>query len=1068
VFAGYPDTNYDAVTTLGVELDDNGDEAHTLVQFDLSALPGDAEVISATLELYALFTTQPSYDIQTNAILGSWDETTVTWSNMPNAEPAGDPPSTILGASGWYGWDVTNVVDGWVSGSLTDHGILLHGGDTVGERRFYALPDSNAARLTVAFTSDTCPEPLTGVSISGPLTATTGVSTTLTAVVSPAGAALPITYTWAPAPALGQGTEQARHLWYQAGQHTIMVTATNCGGAFTAAHTVGVNAVRLLDIPADLHRRAARHLEEVRGTDAAPGWDMAQLGSLVRPLYRPDVEGVAYYEFPVVIPPNDQLTGLDAGSTGDQPVGYIILSTGEHDYPIAHWASAGKPLTQELEQRAADADETAVTFYKLDTLAYAAENENGERVATIGTQPLKITGMDPAWLDDPPEPTQSEWTPTLALTDDLGADQITGTLVVTGPTPPPALQFSAWESWDAMKAGYSDSYGILAEVTRRNASESWDAESAIRQYGQPLFKGETYILPLLWHTPTVSLSGEGVGYVQTEVLTRTGLPPVFEITVLDSSLGQAIPLTATVNYQNDVEETIGFVIVEPYSVFLPSMARDADSMMSLGSVQQPVGGQAVGRIQAGPWHHSYAGTSADQCWYTQIPEGESPNTSACTSGCGATAWAMLFCWVDNQAVPESGNEYWQGRWGLYRLGSIDDVAPKEWGDIGPKEMTWEIRNDIDTWCWGEDAPTLPADMNGVRSYVSGRSTTRVSTEYSNVGIGWDSIMKYARNGIARSDREKATPVIIGTGWLSHYPLAYGYRRRSHTYCLIPDWRVGCVTTHEHQFLVNQGWSQGHGEWVAGDIWYAGRVFPRSAWNDDVGLYYPYGRRWYFDYDHDGVRGATDEYLKYFGSSDALPIAGDFCRDNVLGDIAFFRPSRTSWTFDCGHNGSINEWIEWGYSDGRPVALDVDRDGFVDDIALFRTSGEWSISRDYVDYTTSFIGSWGLSGDLPIAGDFDRDGYADDLGLYRPSTRMWYYDHNHDGDTDAISGPWGFSGDLPVVGDFDKDGFMDDVAVFRPSTGMWYYDHNHNGSTNETSGPWGWSGLLPIAGNFETK
>jgi hypothetical protein len=381
-------------------------------------------------------------------------------------------------------------------------------------------------------------------------------------------------------------------------------------------------------------------------------------------------------------------------------------------------------------------------------------------------------------------------------------------------------------------------------------------------------------------------------------------------------------------------------------------------------------------------------------------------------------------------------------------------------------MTWEIRNDIDTFCWDEDsAPTLPKDMNGVGSYVSGRSTTKVSTEYSNVGIAWDSIMAYARNGIKRSDPEKATPVIIGTGWLSHYPLAYGYRSRSHTYCIWPEKRWGCVTTYEHQFFVNQGWGRGYGEWVPGDIWYAGRVFPRSAWNDDVGLYRPSARRWYFDYNHNG---STDEYLKYFGNSEALPIAGDFCRDNVLGDIAFFRPSNTSWTFDCGHNRSINEWIEWGYSDGRPVALDVDRDGFMDDIALFRPSGEWSISRDYVGYLTSFIGSWGESGDRPFAGDFDGDGYADDLGRYRPSTGMWYYDYNHDGGTNAISGPWGLTSDLPVAGDFDKDGKLDDVALYRPSTGMWYYDYNHNGSTDDTSGSWGSSGDLPIAGNFETK
>jgi len=1069
-----PTLNYGSGSYLRIGHTAGGDYYQTLVRFDLAELPEHAIVTAATLELYSeinqVRTAGPAaphaLDIWADALVGDWEENTVNWDSKPSSYNQGDPPSVY--SLGWMSWDVTEIVQGWTTGALNNYGILLR--LTPVEKAafdFQTRATGVGPKLTIHYTIDPCPAPLTGVRITGPLTTTTGVSTAFSTVISPTDATDP-TLTWAPVPVSGQGTATAHFSWNEAGQYTVSATAVNCGGSFTATHEVAVNAVRLLDIPPEIHRRAARHLEEVRGSGAAPEWSLAQLDSAARPMYRPDVEGVAYFEFPVVIPATEALAQTEDSSAVEQPAGYIVVSTGEHDYPIAHWASAGRPLTWELEKQAGDDGKSAAKFYKLDTLAYAAEDESGARVATIGTQPLRITGMDPTWLDDPPGVTESEWTPALAMNDDEGADEITGTYVITGPAPPPSLQVSGWDSWDAMKAGYVDSYGILAEVLRRNASEAWTAESAIAQYGQPLFKAETFALPLLWDTTDLTVSGPGIGYVQGRIVPRSGLPPAFEVSVLTSTVGQAIPLTVTIDYQNGVTETVPFVIVEPHRVYLPVVGRGLDSMMAVSISGQPVGAQGVERVQAGPWQYHYVGTDADQCWYTHVPKGESPNTSDCTSGCGATSWAMLLCWVDNQAVPSSGNEYWSGRWGLYRVGGGDAVAPKVWGGPGPKEMTWEIRNDIDTWCWDADsAPTLPWDMDGVGAYISGRSATKVSDKYSAAGIGWDYIMEYARDGIKRGYPGKGTPVIVGTGWLSHYPLAYGYRSRSRTYCIVPKYRWGCVTTYDRQFYVNQGWAQGHGEWVPSDIWYAGRVYPRSAWNNDVGLYRPTARRWFFDYDHNG---SGDETLGHFGSTDydALPVAGDFCRDNVLGDIAFFDPSRRSWTFSCGHDGVISEWIEWGESDGRPVAFDYDSDGFVDDIALFRSSGEWIESRDYVDHTTGFIGSWGQAGDLPIAGDFDRDGYVDDIGRYRPSTQMWYYDYNHNGSTNAVEGPWGEPGDLPVVGDFDKDEDFDDVALFRPSTGMWTYDYDHNGDTDRTRGPWGQPGDLPIAGNFDTK
>ena len=1060
---GHPDTNQDGSSYVWVGRTDTGDEQRALVEFDVSALPDDVEVVSATLELaqgrlsaQAIDAPRQTYRIWTDAVLGPWDETTVTWSTQPRAANKGDPPSDVEWTTGWHRWDVTNIVETWVSSPAANHGILLRGdGVTEGGRQFFALPSDDAARLTVSY--QRC-EAVTRVDILGPFTATTSSAVDLTAEVRPAAATEPVAYRWAPEPRSGQGTEDARYAWDEAGQHTIVVTATNCGGTVTDTHVVGVNAVRLLDVPADIHRRAAQHLEETRGTEAAPGWALAELGSLVHPLYRPDIEGVAYWEFPVVA------HGMARG--------YIVLSAGEHDYPIAHWASSGQPLTWELEQEAADSGEVAVRFYKLDTLAYAAENENGQRVATIGAQPFKISGMDPAWLDDPPDITEAQWTPNLALPDDSNADQITGTFVISGPTPPPSLTFSGWDSWQAMKAGFSESYGILAEVTRRNASDLWTAESALATYGYPLFKGEIYAVPLLWQGPTVSLYGDGAENVETNVVTRSGLPPLLTIEALDSEPGEAIRLRATIEYDNGATERVAFVIIEPYRTHLPLVARRFEPRMPAVAAAESIGTQDVARIEAGPWSYHYAGTDADQCWYRQIPGGESPNISNCASGCGATGLAMLFGWIDNQAEPGENNDYWLGRWGLYRREpqGFDLVAPKTWGDSRVKDMVWEIRNEIDTWCaknWdptglsGENGPTNPWDMGGVRNYVRGRSGIAYKNWYNVLGISEDRLMEKARDSIRTDDPEKATPALIGTGWLEHYPLAYGFRSRRHTYCVVPGWGWTCWKEYEREFLVNQGGAQGHGEWVSADIWYAGRAIPLKPEHNDVGVYRPSTREWYFDHDHSGN---TDEKLHHFGGWDKLPIVGDFDRDNVLDDIGVYDPADRSWHFSADHTGTISEYIEaWGRWDSRPVAIDFDRDGFVDDIGLYWGSeGKWLFSTDRDPVYIWLDVLVGQPGDLPVTGDFDRDGFADDIAYYRPSTGMWIYTGG-----EGNSGPWGLPGDLPVAGDFDDDGYLDDVGVYRPSTGMWYYDYSHDGDTDATSGPWGLPGDQPIAGDFET-
>jgi hypothetical protein len=377
-------------------------------------------------------------------------------------------------------------------------------------------------------------------------------------------------------------------------------------------------------------------------------------------------------------------------------------------------------------------------------------------------------------------------------------------------------------------------------------------------------------------------------------------------------------------------------------------------------------------------------------------------------------------------------------------------------------MIWEIRNDIDTFCAGDNGPTYPSNMDEVSGYVSGRSGVRIETKYNAVGYAEDRIRNFAAGAVKGYERWMATPAVIGIGWFSHYPLAYGYQRGKRTYCVFPGDRVFCYSSYRYRFYVNQGWG-GDSQWVDGSIFFAGRAYPNTMWVDGVGLYRRSTGTWYIDYVHNAN---TDEVIEQWGGSNDWPVAGDLDRDGAMDDIARYAPSAGLWTLDYNRTRSVDAVVSWWpISGGLPVIGDFDRDGYADDLAVYRdVDRRWWYDYDHDGSINKTSPAWGYVGDYPVAGDFDRDGFLDDVALYRPSTMVMYYDYDHDADTDTTSGPWVSSG-MPIAGDFDRDGYVDDVALFVGLTGKWYYDLDHDGTTNVTIGSWGWTGDRPFAGAF---
>lgn len=801
-------------------------------------------------------------------------------------------------------------------------------------------------------------------------------------------------------------------------------------------------------VPFRFLRMAAQLLEDVRGTPIAPGWEQAQLAAPFRPLYRPDVPGVAYYEFPVVVP------AADLGQRAVDPAGYILVSTGDHDFTIPHWSFGGVAPTAELIAIAEANGQEAVTFFQFNDASFAAENAAGDLVATLGPVPEQLTGMDPDWLVDPPEAGSATWVPDHQLPDQLVMSAISGTLVISGSTTPLPIEWDPWPSWQALKDGFADAYYVPLEGVHREAQQEWEVKDEITREGAVLRRGDIYTVALLWPGAEATVSGPGAAYVTTQLLPRDPLPPAFQITVVDSELGESLSLDVVVSYENGVTEVVRFQIFEPHTVLLPLVVRASVSMpQALASSATSV----KPKDSYGPWHYYWAGTHADQRLYGQIDEGEAPNTSECLSGCGATAWAMLYGWVDYKAA--SGDAYWQDRWGLYRVdgGYGDDAVAPLYMNAGVRNMTWEIRNDINTHCVapsqvGDDlAYTNLYDMKHARKYTKDRSCLLVRSQWNGV---WT---KKNRNRAIESIVERQTPAIMLTMSMDHYQLAYGYKWRC--------WNsaAGCLW-RDHYFYVNQGWEGQQNKWVYRYMThYVGRVWPCSGYADDVALAVPATDALLFDYGHDGT---TDDQRSSLMPSGSLFVAGDFDRDGARDDMGMLWIG--FWWFDYNSNGgTFDDFVAFTYylNGDLPVAGDFDRDGFVDDLAYYRPSErKWYFDHDH-DGSIDDELPFGCTGCQPAAGDFNRDGFVDDIALYRDALPNWLIDIGHNGTIDKQF-TFGCIGCQPLAGDFDRDGNMDDVGLYNPATYKWFYDYDHTGIADEIAGPWGVDGAVAVVGSFD--
>ncbi len=140
IASGMPTQNFGTSTSLflGYDLADYSAQRFMIIFDVLSAIPPNATINSATLEL-TLSYCDPSGDAPMGTDLlelaSGWDEYAVTWDYEPNWGAVRDTAYVSCATLSTQNWDVTSLVADWVDGTLTNYGMEVIGDERVQERQ---------------------------------------------------------------------------------------------------------------------------------------------------------------------------------------------------------------------------------------------------------------------------------------------------------------------------------------------------------------------------------------------------------------------------------------------------------------------------------------------------------------------------------------------------------------------------------------------------------------------------------------------------------------------------------------------------------------------------------------------------------------------------------------------------------------------------------------------------------------------------------------------------------------------------------------------------------------------
>jgi len=543
--------------------------------------------------------------------------------------------------------------------------------------------------------------------------------------------------------------------------------------------------IPLDEVPAAAKSYAQGLLDSMRGMDGDNGWEGAQLGPIVFPIYDPVVgpDQPAYLEFKVQFPDPRPAPGpLAARTSGESPAplvgnvlgphddparmvsydgvvsfltdtwhtaapihrdinqGFILVSLTRDDDPILDYATITVTNTERLRWLARS---SAVKVFRYGDSLLTAENQKGELVAYIGVPPTYFPDEILEYCDQEFE----------GYEDPQGGKH---------PEPLP-FEGKPYNSYEEFKNDWmhSQRFQLARERRRQEASILWDI------YTGALDKKAVYVAldqqTLLFPEQQVKSFTLGDPTLASVEIPRLG------VLVTGKKIGTT---TYQVLFGDGATRDGYFAVVE-----------------KLGSPEQPLSAeQPTGWTS---WTEYYAGNWDQQRRYTQ-EWGES-----CYSGCGPTAWAMLYGWFDYTGAATN---------------LIAGTAPL-YNNDAVRDCIWYVVDRVGTYCVGDQGATNPWNMYKGYKWAEYRGHS-----YS-VSYTWSVPCFYssgARNKARDSIKNDGRPTIIGIGCTSaHYPVAYGYKYREYKV-------LGVVWDTERKFKCNMGWGGSSPQWKNGKVWYGQR------------------------------------------------------------------------------------------------------------------------------------------------------------------------------------------------------------------------------------------------------
>lgn len=151
----FQNSNFGSAQTLFTGLTASGDPLRAVLQFNLSSVTSTDTITSAYFRIFVNDSgAGENITARVHAVLSQWDETGVTWLNRTSSAAwtaGGDfnstvSNSTLINNTGFYLFDITELIRGWHNGSIQNRGLMIRTNETAGSGRrgFYSSDFGNA------------------------------------------------------------------------------------------------------------------------------------------------------------------------------------------------------------------------------------------------------------------------------------------------------------------------------------------------------------------------------------------------------------------------------------------------------------------------------------------------------------------------------------------------------------------------------------------------------------------------------------------------------------------------------------------------------------------------------------------------------------------------------------------------------------------------------------------------------------------------------------------------------------------------------------------------------------